>query len=91
MALVSDSPGPALLAHQSTKKVHNEETNESELSQRVPEAAVGSPVSTASSQKQAKKAESQSSSSKSESMQNSSKSCPTPEVGMRVPTEASPF
>ncbi|XP_040506060.1 peripheral-type benzodiazepine receptor-associated protein 1 isoform X9 [Gallus gallus] len=75
-----DSPGPALLAHQSTKKVHNEETNESESSQRVPEAAVGSPVSTASSQKQAKKAESQSSSSKSESMQNSSKSCPTPEV-----------
>eukprot|EP00076_Gallus_gallus_P032262 XP_024997800.1 peripheral-type benzodiazepine receptor-associated protein 1 isoform X3 [Gallus gallus] len=75
-----DSPGPALLAHQSIKKVHNEETNESESSQRVPEAAVGSPVSTASSQKQAKKAESQSSSSKSESMQNSSKSCPTPEV-----------
>uniref|UniRef100_A0A669PUB8 RIMS-binding protein 2 n=1 Tax=Phasianus colchicus TaxID=9054 RepID=A0A669PUB8_PHACC len=49
-------------------------------SQRVPEAVVGSPVSVASSQKQAKKVESQSSSSKSESMQNSSKSCPTPEV-----------
>ncbi|XP_072209920.1 peripheral-type benzodiazepine receptor-associated protein 1 isoform X3 [Excalfactoria chinensis] len=75
-----DSSGPALLAHQTTKKVHNEETNESESSQRVPEAAVGSPVSVASSQKQTKKAESQSSSSKSESMQNSSKSCPTPEV-----------
>ncbi|XP_042686315.1 peripheral-type benzodiazepine receptor-associated protein 1 isoform X4 [Centrocercus urophasianus] len=75
-----DSSGSALLAHQSTKKVHNEETNESELSQRVPEAAAGSPVSVASSQKQAKKVESQSSSSKSESMQNSSKSCPTPEV-----------
>ncbi|XP_052544571.1 peripheral-type benzodiazepine receptor-associated protein 1 isoform X7 [Tympanuchus pallidicinctus] len=75
-----DSSGPALLAHQSTKKVHNEETNESESSQRVPEAAAGSPVSVASSQKQAKKVESQSSSSKSESMQNSSKSCPTPEV-----------
>ncbi|XP_015736307.1 peripheral-type benzodiazepine receptor-associated protein 1 isoform X2 [Coturnix japonica] len=75
-----DSSGPALLAHQSTKKVHNEETNELESSQRVPEAAVGSPVSAASSQKQAKKAESQSNSSKSESMQNSSKSCPTPEV-----------
>ncbi|XP_021270981.1 peripheral-type benzodiazepine receptor-associated protein 1 isoform X5 [Numida meleagris] len=75
-----DSSGPALLAHQSTKKVHNEETNESELSQQVPEGAVGSPVSVASSQKQAKKVESQSSSSKSESMQNSPKSCPTPEV-----------
>uniref|UniRef100_A0A803XS82 RIMS-binding protein 1/2/3 Fn3 domain-containing protein n=1 Tax=Meleagris gallopavo TaxID=9103 RepID=A0A803XS82_MELGA len=49
-------------------------------SQRVPEAAVGSPVSVSSSQKQARKVESQSSSSKSESMQNSSKSCPTPEV-----------
>ncbi|XP_031447824.1 peripheral-type benzodiazepine receptor-associated protein 1 isoform X10 [Phasianus colchicus] len=75
-----DSSGPALLAHQSTKKAHNEETNELESSQRVPEAVVGSPVSVASSQKQAKKVESQSSSSKSESMQNSSKSCPTPEV-----------
>ncbi|XP_031412292.1 peripheral-type benzodiazepine receptor-associated protein 1 isoform X4 [Meleagris gallopavo] len=75
-----DSSGPALLAHQSTKKVHNEETSESESSQRVPEAAVGSPVSVSSSQKQARKVESQSSSSKSESMQNSSKSCPTPEV-----------
>ncbi|OXB71366.1 UNVERIFIED_CONTAM: hypothetical protein H355_011743 [Colinus virginianus] len=75
-----DSPGPALLAHQSAKKVHNDENNESESSQLVPEAAVGSPVSAASSQKQAKKVESQSSSSKSESMQNSPKSCPTPEV-----------
>ncbi|POI32443.1 hypothetical protein CIB84_003805, partial [Bambusicola thoracicus] len=34
-----DSPGPALLAHQSTKKVHNEETNESESSQRVDTAS----------------------------------------------------
>ncbi|XP_038021595.2 peripheral-type benzodiazepine receptor-associated protein 1 isoform X7 [Anas platyrhynchos] len=75
-----DSTGPALLTHQSTKKVHNEETDELESSQRVPDAAVGSPVSATGSQKQAKKVESQSSSSKSESMQNSPKSCPTPEV-----------
>ncbi|XP_065587752.1 peripheral-type benzodiazepine receptor-associated protein 1 [Cyrtonyx montezumae] len=75
-----DSSGLALLTHQSAKKVHNEEDNESESSQLVPEAAVGSPVSAASSQKQAKKVESQSSSSKSEPMQNSPKSCPTPEV-----------
>ncbi|OXB56113.1 hypothetical protein ASZ78_007967 [Callipepla squamata] len=86
-----DSSGPALLAHQSAKKVHNDENNESESSQLVPEAAVGSPVSAASSQNQAKKVESQSSSSKSESMQNSPKSCPTPEVGMRVPMEISSF
>ncbi|XP_040388145.1 peripheral-type benzodiazepine receptor-associated protein 1 isoform X10 [Cygnus olor] len=75
-----DSTGPALLTHQSTKKVDNEETDELELSQRVPDAAVGSPVSATGSQKHAKKVESQSSSSKSESMQNSPKSCPTPEV-----------
>ncbi|XP_068512457.1 peripheral-type benzodiazepine receptor-associated protein 1 isoform X6 [Anas acuta] len=75
-----DSTGPALLTHQSTKKVHNEENDELESSQRVPDAAVGSPVSATGSQKQAKKVESQSSSSKSESMQNSPKSCPTPEV-----------
>ncbi|XP_035415106.1 peripheral-type benzodiazepine receptor-associated protein 1 [Cygnus atratus] len=74
-----DSTGPALLTHQSTKKVDNEET-ELESSQRVPDAAVGSPVSATGSQKHAKKVESQSSSSKSESMQNSPKSCPTPEV-----------
>uniref|UniRef100_A0A8B9ZJP8 RIMS-binding protein 2 n=1 Tax=Anas platyrhynchos TaxID=8839 RepID=A0A8B9ZJP8_ANAPL len=55
-------------------------TDELESSQRVPDAAVGSPVSATGSQKQAKKVESQSSSSKSESMQNSPKSCPTPEV-----------
>ncbi|XP_066835958.1 peripheral-type benzodiazepine receptor-associated protein 1 isoform X8 [Anser cygnoides] len=75
-----DSTAPALLTHQSTKKVHNEEADELESSQRVPDAAVGSPVSATGSQKQAKKVESQSSSSKSESMQNSPKSCPTPEV-----------
>ncbi|XP_035199034.1 peripheral-type benzodiazepine receptor-associated protein 1 isoform X8 [Oxyura jamaicensis] len=75
-----DSTGPALLIHQSTKKVHNEETDELESSQRVPDAAVAFPVSATGSQKQSKKVESQSSSSKSESMQNSPKSCPTPEV-----------
>ncbi|KFZ65718.1 Peripheral-type benzodiazepine receptor-associated protein 1, partial [Antrostomus carolinensis] len=75
-----ESTVPALLAHQSTKKVQNEETNELESSQRVPDATVSSPVAATSSQKQTKKVESQSNSSKSESMQNSPKSCPTPEV-----------
>ncbi|XP_062448332.1 peripheral-type benzodiazepine receptor-associated protein 1 isoform X2 [Rhea pennata] len=70
---------PALLTHQDTKKIHNEET-ELETLQQMPDATVGSPVAATSSQKQAKKVESQSSSSKSESMQNSTKSCPTPEV-----------
>ncbi|KAM6315894.1 peripheral-type benzodiazepine receptor-associated protein 1 [Podargus strigoides] len=74
-----ESTVPGLLTHQSTKKVQNGET-ESELSQRVPDATVGSPAAATSSQKQAKKVESQSNSSKSESMQNSPKSCPTPEV-----------
>ncbi|XP_075627816.1 peripheral-type benzodiazepine receptor-associated protein 1 isoform X10 [Balearica regulorum gibbericeps] len=89
LALCSSTPQPhwekestvsGLLTHQSAKKVHNEETDELESSQRVPDATVGSPVSASSSQKQAKKVESQSNSSKSESMQNSPKSCPTPEV-----------
>ncbi|KAM6048963.1 LOW QUALITY PROTEIN: peripheral-type benzodiazepine receptor-associated protein 1 [Theristicus caerulescens] len=75
-----ESTVPGLLAHQSAKKVHNEETDELESSQRAPDATVGSPVAATSSQKQAKKVESQSNSSKSESMQNSPKSCPTPEV-----------
>ncbi|KAM8797335.1 peripheral-type benzodiazepine receptor-associated protein 1 [Eudromia elegans] len=70
---------PVLLTHQDTKKTHNEEA-ELETLQRLPDAAVGSPVVATSSQKQARKVESQSSSSKSESMQNSPKSCPTPEV-----------
>ncbi|XP_068765476.1 peripheral-type benzodiazepine receptor-associated protein 1 isoform X3 [Struthio camelus] len=70
---------PALLAHQDTKKIHNED-GELEILQRMPDATVGSPVAAASSQKQAKKMESQSNSSKSESMQSSQKSCPTPEV-----------
>ncbi|XP_010177767.1 PREDICTED: peripheral-type benzodiazepine receptor-associated protein 1 [Mesitornis unicolor] len=75
-----ESTVPGLLAHQSTKKAHNEETDELELSQQAPDATVGSLVAATSSQKQAKKVESQSNSSKSESMQNSPKSCPTPEV-----------
>ncbi|XP_010084763.1 PREDICTED: peripheral-type benzodiazepine receptor-associated protein 1, partial [Pterocles gutturalis] len=75
-----ESTVPGLLTHQSTKKVHNEEADELESSQRVPDATVGTQVAATSSQKPAKKVESQSSSSKSESMQNSPKSCPTPEV-----------
>ncbi|XP_050764941.1 peripheral-type benzodiazepine receptor-associated protein 1 isoform X1 [Gymnogyps californianus] len=75
-----ESTVPGLLTQQSTKKAHNEETDELESSQRAPDATVGSPVAAGSSQKQAKKVESQSNSSKSESMQNSPKSCPTPEV-----------
>ncbi|NXG21228.1 RIMB1 protein, partial [Grallaria varia] len=71
---------PGLLTHQSTKKVHNEGTDDLEVSQRVPDTPMGSPAAPSSSQKQAKKVESQSCSSKSESMQNSPKSCPTPEV-----------
>lgn len=79
---------PGLLTHQSTKKLHNEETDELESSQQAPDATVGSPVAATSSQKQAKKVESQSNSSKSESMQNSPKSCPTPEVSMGVHSTA---
>ncbi|XP_064022255.1 peripheral-type benzodiazepine receptor-associated protein 1 isoform X9 [Pogoniulus pusillus] len=75
-----ESTAPGFLAHQSTKKGHNEEVDELESLQLVPDAAVGSPVAAPSCQKQAKKMESQSNSSKSESMQNSPKSCPTPEV-----------
>ncbi|XP_054064591.1 peripheral-type benzodiazepine receptor-associated protein 1 isoform X6 [Rissa tridactyla] len=75
-----ESTVPGLLPHQGAKKVHNEETDELESSQRAPDATGGSPVAATSSQKQAKKVESQSNSSKSESMQNSPKSCPTPEV-----------
>ncbi|XP_074449549.1 peripheral-type benzodiazepine receptor-associated protein 1 isoform X8 [Larus michahellis] len=75
-----ESTVPGLLTHQGAKKVHNEETDELQLSQRAPDATGGSPVAATSSQKQAKKVESQSNSSKSESMQNSPKSCPTPEV-----------
>uniref|UniRef100_A0A672UIX5 RIMS-binding protein 2 n=1 Tax=Strigops habroptila TaxID=2489341 RepID=A0A672UIX5_STRHB len=75
-----ESTVPGLLTHQSTKKVHNEETDELESAHQTPDATVGSSVAAASSQKQAKKVESQSNSSKSESMQNSPKSCPTPEV-----------
>ncbi|KAM6049342.1 peripheral-type benzodiazepine receptor-associated protein 1 isoform 8-T8 [Chlamydotis macqueenii] len=75
-----ESTVPGLLTHQSAKKVHNEETDELESSQRAPDATVVSPVAASSSQKQAKKVESQSNSSKSESIQNSPKSCPTPEV-----------
>ncbi|NWR02705.1 RIMB1 protein, partial [Paradoxornis webbianus] len=71
---------PGLLTHQSTKKVHNEGSDELELSKRGPDTTVGSPATPTSAQKQSKKGESQSSSSKSESMQNSPKSCPTPEV-----------
>ncbi|XP_032859614.2 peripheral-type benzodiazepine receptor-associated protein 1 isoform X3 [Tyto alba] len=75
-----ESTVPGLLTHQSAKKVHNEETDELESSQRAPDATDGSPVAATSSQKQAKKVEPQSNSSRSESMQNSPKSCPTPEV-----------
>ncbi|KAM6372992.1 peripheral-type benzodiazepine receptor-associated protein 1 isoform 3-T3 [Pluvialis apricaria] len=75
-----ESTVPGLLTHQGAKKVHNEETDELESSQRAPDATVGSPVAATRSQKQGKKVESQSNSSKSESMQNSPKSCPTPEV-----------
>ncbi|XP_014815227.1 PREDICTED: peripheral-type benzodiazepine receptor-associated protein 1 isoform X10 [Calidris pugnax] len=75
-----ESTVPGLLPHQDAKKVHNEETDELELSQRAPDATGGSAVAAASSQKQAKRVESQSNSSKSESMQNSPKACPTPEV-----------
>ncbi|XP_071673192.1 peripheral-type benzodiazepine receptor-associated protein 1 isoform X6 [Patagioenas fasciata] len=75
-----ESTVPGLLTHQSTKKVHNEATDELELLQRAPDATVGSPVTATGAQKQARRAESQSSSSKSESMHNSPKSCPTPEV-----------
>ncbi|XP_030818453.1 peripheral-type benzodiazepine receptor-associated protein 1 isoform X2 [Camarhynchus parvulus] len=75
-----ESAVPGLLPHQSTKKVHNEGSDELELSQRGPNTTVGSPAAPTSAQKQSKKGESQSSSSKSESMQNSPKSCPTPEV-----------
>ncbi|NXH01606.1 RIMB1 protein, partial [Loxia leucoptera] len=71
---------PGLLPHESTKKVHNEGSDELELLQRGPNTTVGSPAAPTSAQKQSKKGESQSSSSKSESMQNSPKSCPTPEV-----------
>ncbi|XP_064585233.1 peripheral-type benzodiazepine receptor-associated protein 1 isoform X7 [Zonotrichia leucophrys gambelii] len=75
-----ESAVPGLLPHQSTKKVHNEGSDELELSQRGPNTTMGSPAGPTSAQKQSKKGESQSSSSKSESMQNSPKSCPTPEV-----------
>ncbi|XP_066058363.1 peripheral-type benzodiazepine receptor-associated protein 1 isoform X9 [Chamaea fasciata] len=75
-----ESAVPGLLTHQSTKKVHNEGSDELELSKRGPDTTVGSPATPTSAQKQSKKGESQSSSSKSESMQNSPKSCPTPEV-----------
>nr|XP_026653076.1 peripheral-type benzodiazepine receptor-associated protein 1 isoform X3 [Zonotrichia albicollis] len=75
-----ESAVPGLLPHQSTKKVHNEGSDELELSQRAPNTTMGSPAAPTSAQKQSKKGESQSSSSKSESMQNSPKSCPTPEV-----------
>ncbi|XP_077643590.1 peripheral-type benzodiazepine receptor-associated protein 1 isoform X6 [Lonchura striata] len=75
-----ESAVPGLLPHQSTKKVHNEGSDELELLQRGLDTTVGSPAAPSSAQKQSKKGESQSSSSKSESMQNSPKSCPTPEV-----------
>ncbi|XP_059722230.1 peripheral-type benzodiazepine receptor-associated protein 1 isoform X2 [Haemorhous mexicanus] len=75
-----ESAVPGLLPHQSTKKVHNDGSDELELLQRGPNTTVGSPAAPTSAQKQSKKGESQSSSSKSESMQNSPKSCPTPEV-----------
>ncbi|XP_038013684.1 peripheral-type benzodiazepine receptor-associated protein 1 isoform X10 [Motacilla alba alba] len=76
----NESAVPGLLPDQSTKKVHNEGSDELELSQRGPNTTVGSPAAPTSAQKHPKKGESQSSSSKSESMQNSPKSCPTPEV-----------
>ncbi|XP_057265918.1 peripheral-type benzodiazepine receptor-associated protein 1 isoform X3 [Pezoporus wallicus] len=75
-----ESTVPGVFTHQSTKKVHNEETDELQSARQAPDTTVGSPVAAASSQRQAKKVESQSNSSKSESMQNSPKSCPTPEV-----------
>ncbi|XP_039938093.1 peripheral-type benzodiazepine receptor-associated protein 1 isoform X5 [Hirundo rustica] len=75
-----ESAVPGVLPHQSTKKVHNEGSDELDLSQRGPDTTMGSPAAPTSGQKQSKKGESQSSSSKSESMQNSTKSCPTPEV-----------
>ncbi|NXR66239.1 RIMB1 protein, partial [Rhadina sibilatrix] len=75
-----ESAVPGLLSHQSTKKVHNEGSDELEQSQRGPDTTMGSPAAPTSAQKQPRKGESQSSSSKSESMQNSPKSCPTPEV-----------
>ncbi|KAM3661278.1 peripheral-type benzodiazepine receptor-associated protein 1 isoform 4-T4 [Ammospiza maritima maritima] len=75
-----ESAVPGLLPHQTTKKVHNEGSDELELSQRGPNTTMGSPAAPSSAQKQSRKGESQSSSSKSESMQNSPKSCPTPEV-----------
>ncbi|XP_065551165.1 peripheral-type benzodiazepine receptor-associated protein 1 isoform X11 [Lathamus discolor] len=75
-----ESTIPGVFTHQSTKKVHNEETDELQSVHQAPDTTVGSPVAPASSQRQAKKMESQSNSSKSESMQNSPKSCPTPEV-----------
>ncbi|XP_061231720.1 peripheral-type benzodiazepine receptor-associated protein 1 isoform X9 [Neopsephotus bourkii] len=75
-----ESTVPGVFTHQSTKKVHNEETDELQSAHQAPDTTVGSPVAAASSQRQAKKVESQSNSSKSESMQNSPKSCPTPEV-----------
>ncbi|XP_048180978.1 peripheral-type benzodiazepine receptor-associated protein 1 isoform X9 [Corvus hawaiiensis] len=75
-----ESAVPGLLPHQSTKKIHNEGSDELQPSQRGPDTTTGSPAAPTSTQKQSKKGESQSSSSKSESMQNSPKSCPTPEV-----------
>ncbi|XP_064250665.1 peripheral-type benzodiazepine receptor-associated protein 1 isoform X6 [Passer domesticus] len=75
-----ESAVPGLLPHQNTKKVHNEGSDELELSQRGSNTTMRSPAAPTSAQKQSKKGESQSSSSKSESMQNSPKSCPTPEV-----------
>ncbi|XP_030898967.2 peripheral-type benzodiazepine receptor-associated protein 1 isoform X1 [Melopsittacus undulatus] len=75
-----ESTVPGVFTHQSTKKVHNEETDELQSVHQAPDTTVDSPVAAASSQRQAKKVESQSNSSKSESMQNSPKSCPTPEV-----------
>ncbi|KAM4760385.1 peripheral-type benzodiazepine receptor-associated protein 1 isoform 10-T11 [Cyanocitta cristata] len=75
-----ESALPGLLPHQSTKKIHNEGSDELQPSQRGPDTTMGSPAAPTSTQKQSKKGESQSSSSKSESMQNSPESCPTPEV-----------
>ncbi|NXI14834.1 RIMB1 protein, partial [Irena cyanogastra] len=87
LALCSSAPQPCwekavpgLVPHASTKKVHNEGSDKTELSQWGPHTTMGSPAAPTSAQKQSKRGESQSSSSKSESMQNSPKSCPTPEV-----------
>lgn len=88
---IAESTLPGVLTHQSTKKVHNEETDELQSAHQVPDTTVGSTVAAASSQKQARKVESQSNSSKSESMQNSPKSCPTPEVSMGAPSMACAF